>query len=349
MSDNTSSAALSRRDFIQAAAAAAGAVAAGLGLGGASAAQASASSAATASGGAPAGPYNIVFILVDQERYFRPGEFPEGFSLPGHERLMRQGTTFTNHRINSCVCTPSRSVVYTGRHIQQTKMFDNTNFPWIQSMSTELPTIGDRLRELGYYTAYKGKWHLTKDFETVNELGSPTKIFTKEMEEYGFSDYFGVGDIIAHDRGGYLHDAIIANMAVSWLRGRGMDLRQQGKPWFLAVNLVNPHDIMYFNSDRPGEVVQDKNKLTHIRPEPSNDLLYAKQWTFDLPKTYSQAINAPGRPKCHDDYIRSHDRLTGNIPNEEWRWKRRHNYYLNCMRDVDRNLTALLDEIEALG
>src|SRR5262245_51592565 len=134
MSDETRSAALSRRDFIQAAGA--GAVAAGLGLGGGSAAQASASSAATASGGAPAGPYNIIFILVDQERYFRPGELPAGFALPAHERLTRDGTTFTNHRINSCVCTPSRSVVYTGRHIQQTKMFDNTNFPWITSMST---------------------------------------------------------------------------------------------------------------------------------------------------------------------------------------------------------------------
>jgi arylsulfatase len=141
-------------------------------------------------------------MLTDQERFFRPGELPAGFPLPAHERLMRSGTTFTRHRINSCVCTPSRSVVYTGRHIQQTGMFDNTNFPWIQSMSTEIPTVGDMLRSAGYYTAYKGKWHLTKEFETGNELGSPTKIFTKEMEAYGFSDYVGVGDIIAHTQGG---------------------------------------------------------------------------------------------------------------------------------------------------
>ena len=78
-------------------------------------------------------------------------------------------------------------MLYTGRHIQQTKMFDNTNFPWIASMSTDLPTVGDMLREAGYYTAYKGKWLLTKEFETVNDLGTPTKIFTKEMEAYGFS------------------------------------------------------------------------------------------------------------------------------------------------------------------
>jgi len=169
------------------------------------------------------GPYNFLFILTDQERFFRPGELPEGYRLPAHERLAKRGTTFVNHRINSCVCTSSRSVLYTGQHIQHTRMFDNTNFPWIGSMSTEIRTVGDMLRDAGYYTAYKGKWHLTKEFETVNELGTPHKFFTKEMDAYGFSDYFGVGDIIAHDRGGYRHDGIIAAMAVNWLRGKGND------------------------------------------------------------------------------------------------------------------------------
>ena len=102
---------------------------------------------------APSAPYNILFILTDQERYFPPGELPRDYRLPGHERLAQRGTVFVNHHINSCVCTPSRSVLYTGRHIQHTKMFDNTNFPWISSMSTELPTVGDMLRDAGYYTA----------------------------------------------------------------------------------------------------------------------------------------------------------------------------------------------------
>jgi arylsulfatase len=293
-------------------------------------------------------PYNILFILNDQERHFRPGELPRDFPLPAHERLARQGIVFENHQINSCVCTPSRSVLYTGRHIQQTRMFDNTNFPWISSMSTDLPTIGDMLREAGYYTAYKGKWHLTKEFETVNELGTPTKIFTKEMEAYGFSDYFGIGDIIAHDRGGYLHDGIISAMAVNWLRGRGTELEAEGKPWFLAVNLVNPHDVMFIDTDRPGEPVQARNILGHIRPEPAHPL-YAKQWAFDLPPSYPQAIDAPGRPPAHADYMRSHDALVGKIPDEAWRWRRRHNYYLNCLRDADRGIGSILDELGALG
>ncbi len=293
-------------------------------------------------------PYNILFILTDQERLFRPGELPRDYRLPGHERLLHKGTLFENHRINSCVCTPSRSVLYTGRHIQQTKMFDNTNFPWIGSLSPDVRTVGHMLRDAGYYTAYKGKWHLTKEFETVNELGSPTKIFTQEMEAYGFSDYFGVGDIIAHDRGGYLHDGIISAMGVSWLRSKGRELSTQSKPWFLAVNLVNPHDIMFLDTDRPGQKVQAANMIGHIRPEPS-DPLYDKQWRFDLPMSYEQALDAPGRPRAHADYLKSHDGLVGHIANEDWRWRRRHNYYLNCLRDVDRNIVALLDELDTLG
>jgi arylsulfatase A-like enzyme len=340
---------LSRRKFIQLTGA--GAAALGLGVVNVSgkAAPESADEPRVSMSNLPAGgPYNILFILTDQERFFRPGELPVGFSLPAHERLTKQGTTFTNHRINSCVCTPSRSVIYTGQHIQQTRMFDNTNFPWIDSMSTEIPTVGDMMREAGYYSAYKGKWHLTKEFETVNKLGTPTKIFTQEMEAYGFSDYVGIGDIIAHHQGGYLHDGITAAMAVSWLRGRGRELASDSKPWFLAVNMVNPHDVMFYDTDAPGTDHQASMALSDVVREP-NDPLYAKQWDFNLPANHEQALDAPGRPKAHKDFLRSHDALVGEIPDEEPRWRRRHNYYLNCLRDADRNIATVLAELDAAG
>jgi arylsulfatase A-like enzyme len=295
-----------------------------------------------------AGQYNILFILTDQERRFRPGELPADLALPAHERLRRQGTTFLNHTINSCVCTPSRSVIYTGRHIQQTRMFDNTNFPWIQSLSTDMPTVGDLLREAGYYTAYKGKWHLTKEFETVNHLNAPTKIFTAEMEAYGFSDYVGVGDIIAHTQGGYRHDGVTAAMAGSWLRGKGRALAAEAKPWLLAVNLVNPHDVMFYDTDAPGSPVRAQPGLAPIARDPV-DPLYAAQWQFDLPASHRQAIDEAGRPSAHREFLSSHDAMVGAIPNEPARWRRRHNYYLNCLRDADRNIETVLAELDASG
>lgn len=339
---------VSRRDFLRLTGT--GVAALGLGAldGASNSAMAAHAAPALSTGVSAPGPFNILFILTDQERFFRPGELPVGYHLPAHERLMKQGTTFLNHRINSCVCTPSRSVIYTGQHIQQTKMFDNSNFPWIDSMSTEIRTLGDMMRDAGYYAAYKGKWHLTKEFETVNKLGTPTKIFTQEMEAYGFSDYVGVGDIIAHHQGGYLHDGVIAAMASSWLRGKGRELSSEGKPWFLAVNLVNPHDVMFYDTDAPGTSVQASKALTHVVREPM-DPLYAKQWQFELPPNHSQPLDAPGRPPAHRDFLRSHDALVGEIPNEAPRWRRRHNYYLNCLRDVDRNIATIMAELDASG
>jgi arylsulfatase len=262
---------------------------------------------------------------------------------------MGRGTSFTNHTINSCVCTPSRSVLYTGQHIQHTRMFDNVNFPWMQSLSTDLKTVGDLLREAGYYTAYKGKWHLTREFETVNKLDAPERIFTREMEAYGFSDYLGVGDIIAHTQGGYLHDGMIAAAAASWLRGKAAELAQQHRPWFLAVNLVNPHDVMFYNTDRPGEPFQEKNNLAHIARDPAH-AIYGKQWAFELPVSFSQAVDAPGRPAAHTDFAIADSVMTGPVPvNEPWRWRKRHNFYLNALRDVDRHIVTVLDELEDRG
>jgi arylsulfatase len=308
--DKVEKVALPRRDMLKTMGAALA-----LGAGAGAAGNASAATNAGPSGGttpAGPGPYNILFILTDQERFFRPGELPAGYRLPAHERLMTRGTTFVNHRINSCVCTPSRSVIYTGMHIQQTGMFDNTNFPWIKSMSQGIRTVGDMLRDAGYYTAYKGKWHLHKDFETVNKLGSPTKIFTQEMEDYGFSDYFGIGDIIAHTQGGYLHDGVISAMAGSWMRGRGGELAAAGKPWFLAVNLVNPHDVMFYDTDAPGMPVQSVRGITHVARDPV-DPLYATQWEFSLPANHGQALDAPGRPRAHTDESKSSTSLISKI------------------------------------
>ena len=204
---------VSRRDFVKGTGSAAIAVGAGLGLQGLQPARAQDNQK-----------FNILMILTDQERHMTAAQMPSGYRLPAHEKLASRGVEFENHQVASCVCTPSRSVIYTGQHIQNNGMFDNTNFPWSNDMSTEIPTVGDMLRRQGYYTAYKGKWHLTDEFETANELHAPTRILSEEMAEYGFADYFGIGDISANTEGGFLHDGVIAAMTRSWLRGKAANL-----------------------------------------------------------------------------------------------------------------------------
>jgi len=103
---------------------------------------------------------NILLIVTDQE--YAHQALPVDTSMPNRERLRARGVTFNNHQVTTTVCTPSRSVMWTGQHTPFTGMFDNTNFAWIEDMRADpetLPTIGHMLRDLGYYTAYKGKWH----------------------------------------------------------------------------------------------------------------------------------------------------------------------------------------------
>ena len=79
--------------------------------------------------------YNVLMIVSDQERYFPPESLPAGFRLPGHEKLASRGVVFENHQIASNVCTPSRAVLYTGKHIQNNGVFDNADFPWCDDSS----------------------------------------------------------------------------------------------------------------------------------------------------------------------------------------------------------------------
>ncbi len=293
--------------------------------------------------------YNILMIVTDQERYMSPDALPSGYRLPGHEKLASRGIVFENHQIASCVCTPSRAVIYTGQHIQNNGMFDNTNFPWSNDLSTEISTLGDLLRQQGYYTAYKGKWHLTDEFETANDLHMPQRILSEEMEEYGFSDYFGIGDMIANTEGGYLHDGVITSMTQSWLRSKANDLGSKNTPWFLAVNLVNPHDVMYYNTDKPGEPVKHTaNAMLQLNREPNSEQ-FQRQWDLKLPESRSQNVSGPDRPAAHLDFADARSGLVGRVPNEDDRWIRLNNYYLNCIQSADQHVLSILEELEDQG
>ena len=290
---------------------------------------------------------NIVFVLTDQERFF--SELPSGFDIPGRRRLQEMGVTFTNHQITSCVCTPSRSTIYTGQHIQRTGVFDNVNFPWASDLPTDMPTVGHRLRDLGYFSAYLGKWHLSADLDTSDVYAGPNPAFGDVMDGYGFSDFVSPGDVIGMTLGGYRSDEVIGAMARRWLRLRGQDLAEEGKPWFLAVNLMNPHDVMFFDTDRPGESVQKSASMMMPVATAPPSKLYEATWDLPLPATRHESIDSPDRPSAHRDYQEGRRHLVGVIPDEDDRWQRLQDYYLNCIRDNDRQIAAVVDELDDQG
>jgi hypothetical protein len=71
----------------------AGTMAGGTSLIGSGAAAAAPATGSATAARSPGGPYNMVFILTDPERYFRPGELPKDYVLPAHERIARAADT----------------------------------------------------------------------------------------------------------------------------------------------------------------------------------------------------------------------------------------------------------------
>ncbi|GGJ09942.1 sulfatase-like hydrolase/transferase [Neoroseomonas lacus] len=294
----------------------------------------------------PPSGYNILFILVDQEHFFDRWPFP----VPGREWIKQNGVSFLNHQAASCVCSPARSTIYTGQHIQHTRIFDNANSPWQADMATEVETIGHRLARLGYHAAYQGKWHLSVNLDIVEAaVEAPMAAYRRVIESYGFQDYFGFGDVTDTTLGGYNYDEATTAFATRWLRTKAVELKQAGTPWYLAVNFVNPHDVMYVNSDLPGQVVQGRQSAMGIAPPPQDELYRAIWDDVPLPPTRSQSFDVPGRPAAQKIYQSVQDVLVGQWPDEDRRWRVLRNYYFNCIRDCDRQVVAVLDALRASG
>ena len=176
---------------------------------------------------------NILLIVSDQER--QRDWLPTDFQLPARQRIIDNGIEFTSHYTHSSPCSPSRATLFTGEYMAGHGVTENSSAPTNTELSKDAATLGKILREKGYYTAYKGKWHLE---------ATPTP----DMEAYGFSDWEGNDMSFWGLAGsGTEYDEPIARDAANWIRDHGND----DAPWFLSVGLVNPHDIMWFPIDQP--------------------------------------------------------------------------------------------------
>jgi arylsulfatase A-like enzyme len=280
---------------------------------------------------------NILFICMDQLRSLL--DVPDKLPLPSFRRVLREGRSFRNYHVHQAPCGPARSTFYTGQHIQKTGMYTNPvgeygayspDSPRGVELKPGFPTLGTMLREQGYYTAYKGKWHLS----VINQkIG--TNVFphaTKSLEPYGFSDYNYDGERTGLTWAGFGHDGVTAAESVNLLE-KFANGHTQEKPWFLAVNFVNPHDIMFFDARGTGAALAGAPTLA----EPGTPL-YDKDWGFDLPRSYRG-----------DDLSRKPAVQRSFRPLSEEQLRVYQNYYFNCIRDVDQHVGTMLSALDRLG
>ena len=290
-------------------------------------------------GQAHQGPYNIILIIRDQESYSLLA--PKEYTLPAMDSLRQRGITFQNHYIAAAMCTPSRGVVFSGLPPQVNGVFDQMELGYVPSLRTDLPSMGTIMKQLGYTTAYYGKFELLRDI-----IHASDKInYSQALLKYGF-DYFAPdGDKIGTPDQGYETDKYSAALGVRWLRTKAHELNTQGKPWFLVVSLVSPHDIMYADANTKGRRIQFSKIGATITPPPDNQL-FENQWKFPLSPSRDQPVDAPGRPAAQMEYHIGWSAFLGEIPDSrDDMWTIFYNYYLNLIRDSDRNLQLLFNAI----
>ena len=292
---------------------------------------------------------NILLIVTDQQRAM--ADIPAAIPLPAHDWLRAKGIVFDRYHVNTTPCGPSRSNIYTGLHTQHTGLYANPNSPPQPQLDPAIPTIGTMLRGAGYRTTYKGKWHLSNINEGRNFRGVAAGIFpntTDVLEPYGFSGYNFNGEREGLTWEGFMNDGVTAAEAVSQLRAFADD-EQDDAPWFMAVNFVNPHDIMFYDPSGEAETTRARpNLIAPMLAEPG-DPIYDRDWGLPLPRSF-YADDLSRKPRAQAAINASSGAFYGRMRREdEAVWLRNQNYYFNCVRDVDQHMQTLFDALTASG
>jgi arylsulfatase len=271
---------------------------------------------------------NILILCMDQWQTHM--ELPDDVRFPATERLEAEGVSFDRQYCTVPICTPSRSTMWSGVHAVHTGLWDNTNFAWIEEMSGDVPTIGHMLREQGYHTAFKGKWHLSE--LPLNE---------DALERYGFSDVQQWGDMFGAPLQGEQLDGAAVFETVDWLESKAPALHQ---PWLLVSSLVNPHDIMFFQSD-PIEEPHPNGSMNGMQTTKQRLGWFEKTWDIKMPANFADDYRL--QPEGVRNYKDIVDLNYGKVPDDrEDLWLERRNYLINCMRLVDAEFQKVLDALD---
>lgn len=170
---------------------------------------------------------NVVVIITDDQRWDCVGA--EGHPIlvtPNLDRIAAEGARFTSAFVTTSLCSPSRASLLSGLYAHTHKVMDNfTDYP------AELPSYPRRLREIGYETAYIGKWHMG---EQSDEKRPGFDYWVSHTGQGSYLDtQFNIDGARQALKGYYTHR--VTELAVNWLR------RPRTRPFCLTMGHKAPH------------------------------------------------------------------------------------------------------------
>ena len=277
---------------------------------------------------------DFIFIITDQERATQ--HFPDNWekeNLPTLTFLKENGFSFERAFCNTCMCSPSRSTLFTGTYPAQHQVIETLTSGGIFSpvepqLNNQTPNIGRILDGIGYDVQYRGKWHLSKGADGGDPLA-------KDIALFGFKGWVGpdAGEDAKPENfgGGFAnHDAMYIEQAIQYLEQVKVR-RKNGdtQPYCLVLSLVNPHDVLgYPNSIQYGY----------------NESDYTGRDIPNLPTTVNENLIENAKPIAQFQTNIAADGLLGVLKNDDMKLNYL-NFYAFLLKKIDGEIGKVIDVI----
>jgi arylsulfatase A-like enzyme len=191
---------------------------------------------------------NVLLIMADDLGYGDLSSYgAKDMRTPHLDKLISESMRFDQFQANSCVCSPTRAALLSGRYPEWVgvpgviRHYPGGNWGYLDPGTTLLPSV---FQKNGYHTALIGKWHLG-----LTEENSPN--------QRGFNEFHGwLGDMMddywKHTRAGQNYMRLNAekiepqghatDLFTEWSIASIERCAKSNKPWFQFLAYNAPHD-----------------------------------------------------------------------------------------------------------
>ncbi len=200
---------------------------------------------------------NILFYFTDQQRADTLGCYGQKLNIsPSLDQLAMEGVLFENAFTAQPVCGPCRALLQTGKYPTEIGCYRNAI-----ALPDHIKTLADYMQEIGYETAYVGKWHLASTRKKCEDLpieDYETKAIPPERRG-GYRGFWRAADVLeltSHGYEGYVFDENMKKRKFTGYRVNRitdfalefLDSYRGKNPFFLTISHIEPH----YQKDRQG-------------------------------------------------------------------------------------------------
>lgn len=266
---------------------------------------------------------NILFIMFDQLRWDHLSCYGHPhLHTPNIDRLAEKGVRFTNARIQSPLCGPSRMSILTGRYV------NSHGASWNGTpLRVGEKTMGDHLRDVGMDAWLVGKTHMNPDVEGMNRLGiDPNSKIGRRVSECGL-DVFERDDGLNFEGAGIGMATHSAEQYNKYLNAKGYEGEN---PWHDYANSAVDDDGNVLSgwflkySDRQANIAEEDSETPYMTrrgiefmesrdgatPWMCHLSLIKPHWPYIVPAPYHDMYG----PETHLPPIRSDAELQTDHP-----------------------------------